>query len=224
MERGHQKLNTQSSATIKYVTLQANRERFGLNPGTPGGDLLDNEVIPKFTAFNDAFNAWKDKNSRNIVVTAELHDKEKDFTKVYRKLYSILKATPSVANDDLLNMSFPTRYEGNGTPSKVENEAPSYGLDTSVLCRIRVFFYKTGDKLHSAKPAGQRGAEIKYAILNEKPVNRNVLTLSKSKTRSPFLLEFALSDRGKIVYFTLRWENTRGEKGPWSPIFSVMVP
>ncbi|MDR2362267.1 MAG: hypothetical protein LBD91_06005 [Prevotellaceae bacterium] len=29
---------------------------------------------------------------------------------------------------------------------------------------------------------------------------------------------------GKTVYFALRWENTRGEKGPWSDIMSATVP
>jgi hypothetical protein len=30
--------------------------------------------------------------------------------------------------------------------------------------------------------------------------------------------------RGKTVYFALRWENTRGEKGPWSEIMSAIIP
>jgi hypothetical protein len=33
-----------------------------------------------------------------------------------------------------------------------------------------------------------------------------------------------LEDRGKKLYFALRWENTRGEKGPWSEIHSTIIP
>jgi hypothetical protein len=43
-------------------------------------------------------------------------------------------------------------------------------------------------------------------------------------TRSPFTLSFDENQRGKTVYFCLRWENTRGEKGPWSEIVSGIIP
>jgi hypothetical protein len=43
-------------------------------------------------------------------------------------------------------------------------------------------------------------------------------------TRTPFTLEFSGHERGKTVYFALRWENTRGEKGHWSPIQNAIVP
>jgi hypothetical protein len=37
-------------------------------------------------------------------------------------------------------------------------------------------------------------------------------------------LAFEGHDRGKTLYYALRWENTRGEKGPFSPIAAVIVP
>lgn len=37
-------------------------------------------------------------------------------------------------------------------------------------------------------------------------------------------LTFDENQRGKTVYFALRWENTRGEKGPWSQIVSSIIP
>ncbi|MDR1156180.1 MAG: hypothetical protein LBL04_15855 [Bacteroidales bacterium] len=42
-------------------------------------------------------------------------------------------------------------------------------------------------------------------------------------TRSPHTFQFDLS-AGKCFYCCLRWENTRGEKGPWSEIMSAIVP
>jgi hypothetical protein len=35
---------------------------------------------------------------------------------------------------------------------------------------------------------------------------------------------FENDQRGKTVYFALRWENTRGEKGPWSAIQIAIIP
>ncbi|AHF94767.1 hypothetical protein OPIT5_26275 [Opitutaceae bacterium TAV5] len=52
----------------------------------------------------------------------------------------------------------------------------------------------------------------------------NDLTRSGFDTRSPFTLNFDENQRGKTVYFALRWENTRGDKGPWSPITHAVVP
>jgi hypothetical protein len=31
-------------------------------------------------------------------------------------------------------------------------------------------------------------------------------------------------DSGKIVYFCVRYENAKGEHGPWGPIFQAVVP
>jgi hypothetical protein len=50
------------------------------------------------------------------------------------------------------------------------------------------------------------------------------LVQSSFHTRSPFTLEFHGAERGKTVYFALRWENTRGEKGPFGPVQSAIVP
>ena len=75
-----------------------------------------------------------------------------------------------------------------------------------------------------AKPAGQHGAEILWAILDAPPAHLGDLVHSAFDTHSPYTLSFDESERGKTVYFALCWENTRGEKGPYSPIESAIVP
>ncbi|MDR1273488.1 MAG: hypothetical protein LBK12_02965, partial [Odoribacteraceae bacterium] len=66
--------------------------------------------------------------------------------------------------------------------------------------------------------------EIRWAISETPVVNVDDLTHSAFDTRTPFNLEFRGEERGKAVYFCLRWENTRGEKGPWSEIQSAIIP
>jgi hypothetical protein len=70
-------------------------------------------------------------------------------------------------------------------------------------------YYGFNSASWSFKPAGQHGAEIRWAMRD---------------THMPLTFEFDESDRGKTVYFCLGWENTRGEKGPWSEIQSAIVP
>jgi hypothetical protein len=55
-------------------------------------------------------------------------------------------------------------------------------------------------------------------------VDVNELIHSAFDTRTPFSLEFQGHERGKTVYLALRWENTRGEKGPWSSVQSAIIP
>jgi hypothetical protein len=66
--------------------------------------------------------------------------------------------------------------------------------------------------------------EIAWA-LSDTPVTRwNELTHSNVDTNSPFTLVFENDQCGKTIYFAIRWENTRGEKGPWSEITSAIIP
>ncbi|MDR1283137.1 MAG: hypothetical protein LBK99_20295 [Opitutaceae bacterium] len=69
------------------------------------------------------------------------------------------------------------------------------------------------------------GAELLYGIADGAgPLTFSQLTHSVFSTHSPFRIEFAEELRGKTVYFCLRWENTRGQKGPWSEIVSAIIP
>ncbi|MDR2692356.1 MAG: hypothetical protein LBB73_08750, partial [Dysgonamonadaceae bacterium] len=85
------------------------------------------------------------------------------------------------------------------------------------------FYEKEGDHKR-AKPEGQHGAEIAWIISDEAPAKWIELANSSFDTRSPFTLKFENDRRGKSVFFALRWENTRGEKGPWSPITQAIIP
>jgi hypothetical protein len=88
---------------------------------------------------------------------------------------------------------------------------------------VKIFFQDI-DSTHKAKPKGQHGAQIRWMILTSPPENVDDLIHSAFDTNSPFTLEFGEADRGKTVYFCLRWENTRGEKGPWSEIVKAIIP
>ena len=43
-------------------------------------------------------------------------------------------------------------------------------------------------------------------------------------TATPYLLEYEASDAGKLASYVMRWENTRGEFGPWSETVSATIP
>ena len=42
-------------------------------------------------------------------------------------------------------------------------------------------------------------------------------------TRPPYVAQFDAADAGKTAYYWLRWENTKGETGPWSAAVSATI-
>jgi hypothetical protein len=61
-------------------------------------------------------------------------------------------------------------------------------------------------------------------VISDEPVESlGKLSHSTFDTKTPLFLEFDREDRGKRVYLAMRWENTRGEKGPFSPIVSAVI-
>jgi hypothetical protein len=77
---------------------------------------------------------------------------------------------------------------------------------------------------HEAKPYGVRGVEIRWAMLTEPPKSHDDLVHSEFDTRSPYIFQFDLPDAGKTLYVCARWENTTGQKGPWSVIQNAIIP
>jgi hypothetical protein len=128
----------------------------------------------------------------------------------------------AVTNKDKDDLKLPV-YKTTRTPSPVAAGFPAARLDTGVLRRLTFHFSDAGSESH-AKPPGQHGVEMRWMISDEPVVDVSKLTHSTFDTHSPLTLEFEGHDRGKTVYYALCWENTRGEKGPWSEINSAVIP
>jgi hypothetical protein len=108
------------------------------------------------------------------------------------------------------------------TPSPVATTIPWIKVITSIIRELGFEFY--GSETSKAKPEGQRGMELVSLISDTKPTEVDDLIHSAFSTHSPLVLKFKESERGKIFWFAVRWENTRGEKGPWSEITSIIIP
>ncbi|MDR0635092.1 MAG: hypothetical protein LBF91_08960 [Azoarcus sp.] len=56
------------------------------------------------------------------------------------------------------------------------------------------------------------------------PTSGDELPHSHFTRRKRERLDFAQEESGKTVYFCVRYENAKGEPGPWGPIFSAVIP
>jgi hypothetical protein len=221
LERNHGSLYIQANTTVAYLT-PAILTKIGIT-----GNALEwyNTVfIPKHTAFNAAYDDWVIEPDRTIGKTTTLFTAEKEFEVAYRTLYkAYLRDNPLVSDTDLVEMRLPKRPSGaKSSITKLENEIETTA-DTAVIGKIGLH-YKEKNKIGIAKPKHVHGAEIRWGILDNSPKDVSELRHSSFSTRTPAILSFSGNERGKTVYYALRWESNTGLKGPWSAIYNSIIP
>jgi hypothetical protein len=225
LPQNHETLHTQATQTESYIIVSANRTRMGFN-GTGQKQWLDTVFIPAFTTFDTAFRKWENPATRTTVITEQLSEAEAAFKPEYRKLYTgFLKNSPLVTDDDLVSMGLPKRHTGGNKPAPVPKEYPGSDADTSVMRQITIHFFEGNDTHKKAKPAGVHGAEIRWVVRDAfEDVHIDDLIHSSFDTHTPITIEFADEQRGKILYYALRWENSTGKKGPFGPVQGTVIP
>jgi hypothetical protein len=109
------------------------------------------------------------------------------------------------------------------TPETAPGTFPEAEPDTSVIRQITIHFRDSGTKKRG-KPDPGHGAEIRWSHLDHPPSGLDELIHSDFDTASPFTLTFGEEDRGKRVYFCLRWETQTNLQGPFSEIYMAIIP
>jgi hypothetical protein len=209
--------------TVPY--LDTNRVRFGMGADTPTGKWYDDVFTPSgYNPFAEAYAIWSDPAKRTPQAITRMRDAEKAADPLFRELYRILKAMPNVTNDDLTAMGLPVRTDPHPKPAPVADTVPGFDIVPLAGNRLQIDYYPAGATRKKGKPEGQHGVEIRWAFSEEPIHNADRLANSAFDTGSPAILTFSGDDSGRAVYLALRWENTRGEKGPWSGIAVAKVP
>jgi hypothetical protein len=212
----------QSKRTTKY--LFENRVKLGFGADTPHGVWLDTEFNRKYLAFTRAYGQWEDPATRTSLLTVIFEKAEREFREIYRTLYTgTLKNSPLVGDEDLVAMDLPARNSGGGGHNPPPITHVGFTVKTLGLCELEIEFFDLETR-KKAKPKGVHGVEIGWVVSEVPPEDWDDLTHSAFDTRSPFHMSFERHQRGQILHFALRWENTVGEKGPWSDIQKVIIP
>ena len=176
------------------------------------------------TRWDTAFAIANALTTRTKGAVHEKQEARKAYEATLRKFVkSYLTYNPLLSDKDRDDMGLPV-HKTSRTPAPVAAEPPDCDTDTSVAGQVTFYYYPKGGGWSSAKPDGQRGAELAWAILDAPTIEWSDLVHSASDTHTPLILRFEGHDRGKVLYYALRWENTRGLKGPWSIIQSTIIP
>ncbi|MDR0635844.1 MAG: hypothetical protein LBF87_02045 [Treponema sp.] len=135
---------------------------------------------------------------------------------------AFLLYSPFVSDKERNEMQLPI-HDRKPTPVPPPSTFPEYHIDTPVPNQLSLQFWDAGTK-QRGKPKGVHGAEIRWELREDAPAKAEDLLNSEFATRTPHVFVFTGDKQGKRVYFCLRWENNKGEKGPWGALVSAVVP
>jgi hypothetical protein len=185
-------------------------------------DAVFQPLLASQAAFEAAYTKALDPN-RGPVDVAEKNRTRSAFEKALRDfIKAFLEYSPFVSDADRDQMQIPI-HDTTHTPVPPPETFPEYDCDTSIPNRISLHVWDAASK-RKAKPEGVHGAEIRWEMREEAPLKAEDLSNSDFSTRTPHTFEFTGDKQGKRVYFCLRWENPKGEKGPWGAITSAIIP
>lgn len=75
-----------------------------------------------------------------------------------------------------------------------------------------------------AKPQGVHGCQVWAHVGDAPPRDPSGYVFLALDTRTPYTDEHTAADAGKNAYYLLRWQNAKGEPGPWSEVVTAKIP
>lgn len=188
--------------------------------GLVAGDLTDATVDQ--TAWNAALAAHVAAAAAAHAARSTKDSVRADLESDIRPLVRRIQANPGVDNAHRAALDI-TVADSQPTPAPPPATRPVCRVDSGQRLRHVVHFADEATPTRRAKPAGVRGAEVWVKIGPTPPVDPSELTFLGLDTRTPYLAEFEGEDGGKLAHYMLRWQNTRGEPGPWSETASATI-
>jgi len=171
--------------------------------------------------------AWGDYGLADTALKTALtlkDEKRAEAVAALRTLAQRVQTNPAVADTHRAGIGLVPRKRTKtrvGVPSSVPVVRRA---DTSNRAILRLFFSDSATPESRAKPAGVRSCEIRQQIGGAAPTDPEAMSLLAIATRSPYRADYEATAVGQTVYFALRWRNTKGAPGPWSQMFSAVVP
>ena len=145
-------------------------------------------------------------------------------------IQGFIARNPLVNNEHRAQMNLPVssaNYSSIGIPTdQVEADLAFPGIHLVELVNIRTVGKPGGD------PRADYGVRIHYGIIDavnnkyrisEQPKTGDDLPYSVFTRRKKFRFDFD-GERGKAICFCLRYENSKGQAGPFSAIIEAIVP
>jgi hypothetical protein len=181
------------------------------------------------TALTAALNAFKPLHEQaagpdsTAVIVEQKNEAKAALVTLIRNMVNYRLANPAVVNNAArVELGLHVK-DTNPTPVGPPTTAPEIELTFPGIRRIDVHF-KDESSSSKARPAGTNGAVVFWEFSETPITDLNALSHSALATKTPYRFEFGEADRGKRIYVALRWQSSRGDRGPASSIESAAVP
>jgi hypothetical protein len=79
----------------------------------------------------------------------------------------------------------------------------------------------TGRK--SSKPQSVHGVRYVWQVGGERPANGAALLHSQFSRKTSIIVFHDETDKGKPAFYASRYENAKGQSGPWSPVVEMYI-
>jgi hypothetical protein len=180
-------------------------------------------LLQKQTEYVAAYEEYIDPQKRTPGIVEKFNKIEKEFRSDVRIFVrSYLRFNVLVTEQDRKDIGLPV-YKKAPTRARVKKTCPLAVTATPGPAIISFQVHDEKNKKFRIMP-GQKGYEVIYIVSDEPVGDRELLIRTMFCSKARMRMKFDDSDRKKTLYFSLCWINTRGDKGPYSDIFSVNIP
>ena len=181
-------------------------------------------VKTKQSIWTKTFSNASNKQNRTTADVQAKNDALADYKEAIRSFVAEnLAHNTSVTDSERIRLGLKVK-SGTHTPTPVPTTSPVGTVDFSVRGQHTINFTDEATPRSKAKPAGVHGCEIWAKVGGEAPKDASELVYLATDTATPYVAKYEGKQAGIMVYYWLRWVNTRGEHGPWSaPISSLIM-
>ena len=170
----------------------------------------------------DAWNDWYIKSTnveaRTKSIVANKDAAMRTLETSLRKVYGDIPQSALTLDDrNLLHLE---ERSTTHTPSPIPTTYPLVKVNNNIRLEHTISF--TDEDGKHGKPKSIKGCQVWYKE-GEPVLSVKELRFLGTDTSSPYLVKYDVTDAGKMIHYWLRWENTRGETGPWSAVVSATV-
>jgi hypothetical protein len=198
-----------------FLTLALIYESLNISKETYG-DLVNAKNI-----WDAADNAAEDPKTATAVTIRERVRVMTDFTKNIRAFnteYVTHNHLLTTEQRDLLGL-LPVKPP---SPQPPPQTRPHVEITTAAPGDVTAHCF--GDEVKWGMEEGVHGYEWGWVISDTTPASYDELTHSEFSTRAYHTKTFDPSQRTKKLQSAFRWENEKGEKGPWTDFIETIIP
>jgi hypothetical protein len=135
------------------------------------------------------------------------------------------KVHGSVGDDNALRVAAGLKpREGTRSSIGAPTTRPLGRIEVKANRTLVVHFVDEETPTRLAKPQGVQGCQVWSFVGEAKPADASAYAFLALDTRTPYADEHHPENAGKTAYYLLRWQNAKGETGPWSDVVSMIVP